>query len=438
MQGQAVGDIYHIAVRSFNPSGLLRMYGRPVEGSLLRQIRDTLDIIANMGMFRWIWLTGIHPIGEAEKKNDGSCYAIRDHQAVDPAVGSEDNLSALAEKARELGMGLMGDLVLNHVAADSPLIERCPEFFIQCGCHSGCRRCYNHRKSGRRIRRAGIFQTGKADVPYDDVVQLDLSHPGTVEMHLDTVHHLGRWFDGWRLDAAGDILTKSFAESWGRNTEILPRIRQKTASKTLLAEAHRGFDELATAGMDKLYYPQWYNALSQPKKLAPLQEEAHRVQKAFWGDDRKTRLVSFVNTHDFPIIENSPHPWRVSATIMTILAPRPLLWLGSTEMGNNDWLQKPDPITWHTQVNWPESRQDPVYRFYREMFHRRRSFYGSAGLENAKVNGLGNGDSIVGFQAAVDNRFMAVVANPNTDVREATVDSRKIRLNPGCWRIVQI
>ena len=51
--------------------------------------------------------------------NDGG-YAVIDYGAVDPKLGTMDDLRALASELRAAGMALCIDIVLNHVAAEHP------------------------------------------------------------------------------------------------------------------------------------------------------------------------------------------------------------------------------------------------------------------------------------------------------------------------------
>lgn len=52
-----------------------------------------------------------------EGDNDGG-FAVRDYDAVNPALGTNDDLLALTARLREAGIALCADLVLNHTADD--------------------------------------------------------------------------------------------------------------------------------------------------------------------------------------------------------------------------------------------------------------------------------------------------------------------------------
>ena len=52
-------------------------------------------------------------------ENDGG-YAVMDYRAVDPRLGTMEDLEAAAQALRERGMSLCVDLVINHTAREHP------------------------------------------------------------------------------------------------------------------------------------------------------------------------------------------------------------------------------------------------------------------------------------------------------------------------------
>jgi len=73
--------------------------------------------------FDWVFVNPFHLTGFS-----ASLYSIKDYYAmnprlVDPAAGPpEAQLRRMIETARELGLKVMMDLVINHTAFDSPLV----------------------------------------------------------------------------------------------------------------------------------------------------------------------------------------------------------------------------------------------------------------------------------------------------------------------------
>ncbi|MFL6100198.1 MAG: alpha-amylase family glycosyl hydrolase [Actinomycetales bacterium] len=80
----------------------------------LAGVRDRLDYLAELGV------TYLHlmPLLKAREGDNDGGYAVQDYGAVDPRLGSMDDLEQLAAALHERGMSLCIDLVLNHTAAE--------------------------------------------------------------------------------------------------------------------------------------------------------------------------------------------------------------------------------------------------------------------------------------------------------------------------------
>src|SRR5271167_4476636 len=73
----------------------------------------------------------IHPIGEKLRKGEfGSPYAVRDCYAVDPNYGTMADFKGLVAEAHRRGMKVIMDLVADHTAWDSVMMQH-PEFYKQ-------------------------------------------------------------------------------------------------------------------------------------------------------------------------------------------------------------------------------------------------------------------------------------------------------------------
>jgi starch synthase (maltosyl-transferring) len=108
----------------------------------LRTAAERLPAIADMG-FDVVYLTPIHPIGQAAKKgpnntldarpeDPGSPYAIGSadggHDAIHPDLGTFDDFDAFVARAAELGMEVAMDLAL-QCSPDHPWVTSHPEWF---------------------------------------------------------------------------------------------------------------------------------------------------------------------------------------------------------------------------------------------------------------------------------------------------------------------
>ena len=81
-------------------------------GGDLEGLRQRLGYIAGMG-FTQLWAT---PLTEnAQPRYSYHGYAITDHYRIDPRFGTLDDYRRLATEARAQGVGLIHDIVLNHI-----------------------------------------------------------------------------------------------------------------------------------------------------------------------------------------------------------------------------------------------------------------------------------------------------------------------------------
>src|SRR5271168_3493302 len=106
------GVIYQIFVRSFSPAGDLN------------GVTSRLDELHSLGV-NILWLMPIHPDGQVKKKGSlGSPYAVRDYYAIEPALGTKDDLHRLVTEAHRRQMKVIIDMVANHTAWDSVMMAQ--------------------------------------------------------------------------------------------------------------------------------------------------------------------------------------------------------------------------------------------------------------------------------------------------------------------------
>ena len=103
--------VYQIYPRSY----------RDTDGDGLGDIRgiiDSLDYIASLGITH-IWLSPIY-----KSPDDDNGYDIADYKAIQPAFGTMDDCDELILKARERGIGIVMDLVINHTSDEHEWFKR--------------------------------------------------------------------------------------------------------------------------------------------------------------------------------------------------------------------------------------------------------------------------------------------------------------------------
>ena len=83
----------------------------------LRGLISRLDYLAWLGV-TCLWLNPIHP---TPNRDDG--YDVADYYGVDSRLGSLGDFADLAREARERGIRLILDLVVNHTSDQHPWFQ---------------------------------------------------------------------------------------------------------------------------------------------------------------------------------------------------------------------------------------------------------------------------------------------------------------------------
>ena len=80
----------------------------------LRGIISRLDYISTLGVDA-IWLSPVY-----KSPQDDNGYDISDYMDIDPMFGTMDDMIELLSKAKEHGINIIMDLVLNHTSDEHP------------------------------------------------------------------------------------------------------------------------------------------------------------------------------------------------------------------------------------------------------------------------------------------------------------------------------
>lgn len=204
--------IYEIYVRNHGPNGTFA----DVESDLPRIRSMGVDIV---------WFMPIHPIGQKNKKGELGCpYSISDYREVNPEYGSREDFKRLIQKAHQLGLKVMIDVVYNHTSHDSILARQHPEWFYQ-------------DDAGKPVPR----------VPdWADVVDLKHLQPGLTEYLIETLQGWAKFgVDGFRCDVAS-LVPVHF---WKQAREAVAKVKPDVI--WLAESVHGGFvEELRLKGFE--------------------------------------------------------------------------------------------------------------------------------------------------------------------------------------------
>ena len=286
-----------------------------------------------------LWLMPIHPTGKLKAKGTlGSPYAVRDYDAINPEYGTGEDLKRLVAAAHQRGMKVFIDIVANHTAWDSVLIDKHADW-------------YTHDAAGKIV---------PPNPDWVDVADLDWSRPGLREYMSGM---LVRWLrdyglDGFRCDYASGVPT----DFWEQVRPELDRVRPGLA---FLAESddpallHKAFD------ID--YAWDFYHAMSEALAgRAPVSSVREVWQRAEAKYPRGALRLRFSDNHDQLRTTGAaglPAALAASAVMFT-LDGVPLLYNGM-EVGDGNESAAPAlferaPISWEMAERRPQV--EPYYR----------------------------------------------------------------------------
>jgi len=326
------GVVYEIFPRDFSPEGNF-------DGITAR-----LDELKDLGV-NILWLMPIHPLGEKMRKGTlGSPYAVRDYYAINPDYGTEADLKRLVAGAHKRGLKVIIDLVANHTAWDSVLMQH-PEF-------------YKHDASGK------IVPPVKE---WTDVAGLNYQNPKLREYMIDMLKH---WvdpatfdLDGFRCDVAYEVPTSFWEEARAELVKVKPDI-------FLLAEASK--PELLLKAFDADYAWPMHSTLND----VLLRGAPASAFKRCWEEEQKqfpkgSLHLRFSDNHDEAraVARFSIKGALAASALMFSLDGIPLLYNGM-EVG--DATESGDPALFEKMpVFWRPKERPPLRQIYHALIRLR-------------------------------------------------------------------
>jgi glycosidase len=363
------GVIYEIFPRDFSPAGNLN------------GVTARLDELHSLGV-NILWVMPIHPIGEKFRKGEfGSPYSIRDYYAVDPNYGTLDDFTKLVAGAHQRGLKVIMDLVADHTAWDSVMMEH-PEFY---------------KKDGN----------GKLAPPvpeWTDVAGLNYASPQLREYMIAMMQYWVQTcdIDGFRCDVASMVPTDFWMQARAALEKIKPDIM-------LLAEASE--PELLAKAFDIDY--DWPLLHTMDRVLidgAP----ASDIRRS-WEDSRlqfpKGALHMRVSDdHDEAraVARYGLDGALAASALMFTLDGVPLIYNG---MEAGDATESGDPALFEKlTIFWHPKERPPLRKIYRSLINLRKQY---PCFENDRVAWLHNSveNSVVAFMRADDKDEFVVVIN---------------------------
>jgi glycosidase len=365
------GVVYEIFPRNFSAAGNFN------------GITARLDELKDLGV-TVLWLMPIHPQGEKMRKGTlGSPYAVRDYYAINPDYGTEADLKRLVSEAHQRGLKVIIDLVANHTAWDSVLMQH-PEF-------------YKQDASGN------IIPPVKE---WTDVAGLNYANPQLreymVAMLKHWVHPAGFNLDGFRCDVAAAVPTSFWEEARAELTKVKPDIM-------MLAEASK--PELLTNAFDLDYSWPLHSTLNDVLlRGAPASEFKRSWEESQKQFPKGSLHLRFSDNHDEAraVARFSIKGALAASALMFSLDGMPLLYNGmevgdATESGDPALFEKL-PVFWH-----PKERP-PLREIYHELIKLRAQY---PAFQNDRVIWLHNSDeaNLVTMMRLDDKDEFVIVIN---------------------------
>ncbi len=133
---RALGNIYFVLLDRFSDGDLKndeqvdRRDPEAFHGGDLQGVLGRLDDLQKLGV-QTLWLSPVFATRHDKFYGHGAYhgYWVEDLNRVEPRFGDEALLEKLSHELHRRGMKLLLDLVLNHVAFDSPLLKAHPDWF---------------------------------------------------------------------------------------------------------------------------------------------------------------------------------------------------------------------------------------------------------------------------------------------------------------------
>jgi cyclomaltodextrinase len=362
--------IYEINTATFSAAGDF--------ASVTARLPDLQSLGVNL-----LWLMPIHPAGKLKSKPPhGSPYAVRDYYGINPAYVTAADLHALIQGAHARGMHVIIDIVANHTAWDSVLMQH-PDFYKQ-------------------DAQGQIVPPNK---DWTDVAALDYSNPSVRTYMAAMLEHWLRDFDldGFRCDVAGLVPVDFWEEARQRLEKIKPDV-------VMLAEWDQ--PELLRRAFDIDYsWPLYKTLKSVMSGGAPASDVRRTWEEQNAKFQPRALHMRFSDNHD----EDRATALfgdcgaLAASVLMFTLDGVPLLYNGmeigdSTESGG-------DALFYQLKIFWPGASRRPRFLpFYQNLIALRRA---SKALQSGTVNWIDNSetDSVLTFERRLNDERMLIAIN---------------------------
>jgi alpha-amylase len=372
--------IYEVNFMAFGPSGTIN------------NVLSRIDSIKSLGI-NVLWLMPVYP--EGQLNGVGSPYSVKDYQAVNPDLGTIDDLKKLIKEAHSRDMAVILDWVANHTSWDNEWITNTD--------------WYTQDQQGNIISPAG---TG-----WNDVADLNYS---SSSMRQEMITSMKYWItmcniDGFRCDAA-DMVPFDF---WKQAIDSLKKLPNRKL--ILLAEGSR-IDHF-TAGFQMTYAWDFQSKLKSIYKDGAAASSIYQTNTNEYASlPAGTEKLRYITNHDIYAWENSPVSQFVSAngSLSAFVATAfmrgvPLICAGQ-EVAN------PSTISFFNlnSVNWLQNND--ILTKYKKVIQIRNSL---PEVISGNLQTYNNNDVLIFKRTDADSEVLIIVNVRNSTINVVLPDALK-------------
>ena len=327
LQGKVIYEIY---IRAFSSEGTFN------------GVKKHLDEIKSLGI-DVIWFMPVFPIGKIKRKGSLGCpYSIKDYFNVNPEYGTNADFMDLVEAIHDLGMRVIIDLVVNHVAHDYAGFEDHPEIVL---------------------RDAQGTPTRKV-TEWSDVIDLDYNKTETWNHVLEIMRFWVEEYsiDGFRCDVAGLIPTEFW--EWA-----VSNIRSIKKDIFMLAEWESPI-------LHKEAFHSTYDWVLYSTLMDVVRDKASAKELADWIElknmiyPRNGQFLRFIENHDKERAAKMFKPEQLAALLVLIFSidGLPLIYNGQ-EFGESHYSS-----LFEKETIKRGSKHLPVYKWISELIFLRKNY----------------------------------------------------------------
>ncbi|NPA90958.1 MAG: alpha-amylase [Chloroflexi bacterium] len=330
-----------------------------IMGGTLRGITSRLDYLARLGITA-LWLTPIFPSPTYHR------YDATDYGAVDPRLGTLEDMDALVAEAHRRGIRVILDFVANHCS------DRHPAFVAaQQDPHAATAKWFTFEEWPHRYRT--FF--GVRSMP-----QFNVDDPGARAYLIDhAVFWLKRGVDGFRLDYANGP-SHLFWSEFRRATRSARQDSALFGEVVHTPALMRSYVGRMDGVLDFVLL-QHLRAFLAYHTLPPSAFDVFlRRHVAYFPPDLV--LPAFFDNHDMNrflwIVGNDTRRLRLAALFLFTMPGPPILYYG-TEVGLSQDADVVQPNGWHHHgharlpMPWGEDQDRDLYAFFQRIIRVRRA-----------------------------------------------------------------